>query len=155
MITVQDVLNLAIETDMNYLAHRIFWAVTVGEVNTGECSSVLDHVEYDEEAINKMIDTNLLDIGKVKLFVASPKHPEIFMFYFSENVLEAHALHQKLFNETPKRLIQASHLLGKVFEMEGMKESEVLYFHRRKIVEFPYYLGFARAGERLLNCVSL
>ena len=151
MITVMEILCLAIETDMKRLAHRIFWAISECKVSTDEDSKILDTLDYDDEAITKMTEQNVLDIGKVKLFVAATTTPEVFAFYYSENILEAHALHQKLFRESPRRLTHAPHLLGKVFQLIETKAAEILYFHRKKVVAYPYYLGHATAGERLLD----
>ena len=151
MITVQEILYLAIETDMEDLSHRVFWAISEGKVKTGEDSKILDNIDYDSEAIAKMIEQNVLNIGKVKLLVAETTEPEVFAFYYCENVLEAYALHQELFRERPKRLLNAPNLLGKIFQLDGKKGEEILYFHRSKVVAFPYYLGHARAGEYLLH----
>lgn len=151
MVTVQEVLGLAIETDMQGLAHRVFWAITAGKVKTYEDARVLDHLEYDEEAVAHMIERNVLNIGKVKLFVATTKKRGAYAFYYSENVLEATALHQQIFKESPKRLTYAPHLLGKLFEVNEKIGEEILYFHRGKVVAYPYYVGHAWAGERLLN----
>lgn len=151
MVTVQEVLGLAIETDMRGLAHRIFWAITEGKVKTEEDARVLDTLEYDEDAVAKMIERNMLNIGKVKLFVATTKKRGGYAFYYSENGLEATALHQQIFKESPERLTYAPQLLGKLFEVNEHVGEEILYFHRGKVVAYPYYLGYARAGERLLN----
>lgn len=151
MVTVLEILYFAIETDMQRLAHRVFWAISERKVSTDDDSKILDNIDYDEEAINKMIEQNMLDIGKIKLFVAETTKPEEFAFYYSESILEVQALHQRLFKESPKRLTHAPHLLGKIFELIESKAAEILYFHRKRVVAFPYYLGHAKAGERLLN----
>ena len=39
MVSVQEVFQLAIETEMVHLAHRIFWAITNGKVKAQEDSS--------------------------------------------------------------------------------------------------------------------
>jgi len=151
MVTVLEILCLAIETDMQRMAHRVFWAISEHKVSADEDSEILDSIDYDEEAINKMIEQNVLEIGKVKLFVAATTKPEEFAFYYSENILEAHALHQELFKEAPMRLTDAPHLLGKVFELIETKATEILYFHRKSVVAYPYYLGHAIARERALD----
>lgn len=142
---------LAIETDMLHLAHRVFWAVTNGKVQVGEDSKQLDAIDYDNEAISEMIAQNTLDLGKVKLYVAETKTTDVFAFYYSENVLEAHALHQEMFKETPKRLTNADHLMKKLFHFDETSTVDILYFHRNKAVAYPYYIGHARAGERRLG----
>lgn len=150
MVSVQEVLQLAIEMDMVHLAHRTFWAIVNGKVSVEDDSEQLEAIDYDDETISEMVAQNKLTIGKVKLYVAQTTKPEIFAFYYSENVLEAHALHQEMFQETPKRLMNASHLMQKLFHFDERSAADILYFHRKKVVAYPYYLGHACAGERVL-----
>lgn len=150
MVAVQEVFQLAIEMDMVHMAHRIFWAIAEGKVKVEEDSERLDAIDYVDEAISKMVARNQLRIGKIKLYVAETTMPDRFAFYYSENVLEAHALHQDMFRETPIRLTNASHLLPKLFHFDETDAANILYFHRNKVVAYPYYLGHARAGERVL-----
>lgn len=150
MVAVQEVFQLAIEMDMVHLAHRIFWAIANGKIKVEEDSERLDTIGYDDEAISKMVARNQLSIGKIKLYVVETRVPELFAFYYSENVLDAHALHQDMFRETPKRLTNASHLLPRLFRFDETGAANILYFHRNKVVAYPYYLGHARAGEQVL-----
>ncbi|AMQ05287.1 hypothetical protein [Sporosarcina psychrophila] len=115
-----------------------------------EDSELLDAIDYDDEAISKMVARNQLSIGKIKLYVIETREPELFAFYYSENVLEAHALHQDVFRETPKRLTNAAHLMPKLFHFDEIDAANILYFHRNKVVAYPNHLGHARAGERVL-----
>ena len=55
MVSVQEVFQLAIEMDMIHLAHRIFWAIANGKVQMDEDSERLDAIDYDDEAISKMV----------------------------------------------------------------------------------------------------
>ena len=119
-------------------------------MKANEDAKVLKNIDYDNEAITKMIEQNVLNIGKIKLFVVETTEREVSAFYYSENVLEANALHEELFSERPKRLVNGSHLLGKLFDFDERRGAEILYFHRTKVVTFPYYLGHARAGENYL-----
>jgi len=114
-----------------------------------EDSERLDAIDYDDEAISKMVARNQLRIGKIKLYVIETREPELFAFYFSENVLEAHALHQDMFRETPKRLTNASHLMKKIFHFDETDAANILYFHRKKVVAHPYYLGHERVLDRM------
>lgn len=151
MVSVQEVFQLAVEMDMIHLAHRIFWAIANGRVKIDEDSRRLDTIDYDDEAISAMTTENKLQIGKINLYVAETSKPDRFAFYYSENVFDAHTLHQNLFGETPKRLTNASHLLTKLFHFDDTNAANILYFHRKKVVAYPYYLGHARAGERVLT----
>ena len=77
-VTVQEVLDLAIEMDMVHLAHRIFWAITKGKVQINDDSKRLDAIDYDDEAISTMTAENRLSIGKIKLYVAEMKKSDRF-----------------------------------------------------------------------------
>lgn len=149
-VTVQEVLQLAIEMDMVHLAHRIFWAIGIGKVGVEEDLERLEAIDYDDETITEMVAQNKLSIGKIKLYVAQTTKPDLFAFYYSENVLDAHALHQEMFRESPKRLMNASYLMHKLFQFDERSAADILYFHRKKVVSYPYYLGLARAGEQVL-----
>ena len=151
MVSVQEVLQLAIEMDMVHLAHRTFWAIDNGKVRVEEDSKRLDAIDYDDETISEMVAQNTLNIGKIKLYVAQTTKPNLFAFYYSENVLDAHALHKEMFQETPKRLVNGSHLMPKLFHFDETSAANILYFHRSKVVAYPYYLGHARAGERVFT----
>ena len=76
MVSVQEVLQLAIEMDMIHLAHRIFWAIANGKVQMDEDSERLDAIDYDDEAISKMVAENKLSIGKIKLYVVETTKPD-------------------------------------------------------------------------------
>lgn len=143
-------INIATVQDLFQLAHRTFWAIAEGEVKVEEDSELLDAIDYDDEAISKMVARNQLSIGKIKLYVIETREPELFAFYYSANVLEAHALHQDMFRETPKRMTNAFHLMPKLFHFDEMDAANILYFHRNKVVAYPNHLGHARAGERVL-----
>ncbi|MDS9473207.1 hypothetical protein [Sporosarcina pasteurii] len=148
MVTVQEVLSLAIEIDMIGLAHRVFWAVSEGKVYADDASEKLDEIEYDEQAISDMVERNLLNIGKIKLYAVQTNQPGLFAFYYSEDVLDAYSLHQEMYREKPRRLTNASHLMGKSFDFNETGKSEILYVQRKEVVAFPFYLGHAWAGER-------
>lgn len=148
MPTVQEVFDLTLETDMINLAHRIFWAISKGHVTTNCTSTKLDSIEYDEQEIAQMIQSNLLSIGKIKLFVVQTRSSN-FAFYYAESSLEAYAHHQQLFKEKPKKITLANHLLTKMFGFTQNGKHSILYDHRKTIIAYPYYLGHAQAGEHL------
>lgn len=149
MATVQEVLQLSIEVDMSELAHRIFWAISTDQVKVDEDSSSLDKITYDDEAITNMIKQNILNIGKIKLFVVETTNTNLYAFYYSENVLEVNSLHQELFRETPGKITSAAHLLGNTFHFDMTKNWDILYFHRNQVVAYPYYLGHVKAKHNL------
>lgn len=151
MITVKDVLSLAIETDMQLFAHHIFWAISTHQIAPNDDSNKLLTLNHDAENVRKMSTANPLEIGKVKLYAVETRQPNYFAFYYSENILEVDQLHRKLFRETPKRLTNASRLLREVFHFADGRDASLLYFHRSQVVEFPYYLGHIWGGEAVLE----
>lgn len=154
MATVQEVLDLAIEIELVGLAHRVFWAISTNKVTVNDPSEKLDEIDYDEVAIAEMVAQNLLAIGKIKLYIIETFQPDIYAFYYCENAVEADALHREMFREAPKRLTTAPHLMTKIFHFNETGASQILYFQRKQVVSYPYYLGHARAGERWLYRVG-
>lgn len=154
MATVKEVLDLAIEVELIGLAHRVFWAISKGLVTLNDPSERLDTIDYDEKVIEDIVERNFLQIGKIKLYIIETHHPDIYAFYYCENALEAHSLHQEMFREVPKRLTNGSHLMTKIFHFNERGASQILYFQRKQVVSYPYYLGHARAGERWLYRVG-
>lgn len=154
IVTVQEVFDYAIESDMLNMAHHIFWALSKGHVTAQCAAEKLQSVEYNEQEISSMIQSNLLSIGKIKLFVIQTQQANSYAFYYAENSLAVYSMHQQLFREKPKKVTNANHLLQEIFEFVDTGTSAMLYEHRRKIVEYPYYLGHAYAGERVLQRLS-
>lgn len=162
MPTVGEVFNLWLDLDMPNMSHWAFWALSHGHVTTDCPAEKLLEVERDEQAIQSMIANNLLDIGKIKIFVIETNTPDIYAFYFSENVLDAHRLHRQLFREKPKNITMSNRLLINRFEYEAdfpttgklttnLSEGWFMYELRRSVVEFPSYVGHARAGSCILQ----
>lgn len=154
MTTVKEVLDLAIEIELVSLAHRVFWAISTGKVTVNDPSEILDTIHYDELIIAQMVTQNLLAIGKIKLYMIETYHPDTFAFYYSENALEADALHREMFREAPKRLTATPQLMTRIFHFNETGAAQILWFQRKQVVSYPYYLGHARAGERLLYRVG-
>lgn len=144
-ITVQQVFENTMMMDQISLSHRIFWAISKGLVTANCSSDLLSEIEYNEEEIEQMANNNLLQIGKIKLFVAKIDD-ERFAFYYAESNLEAYMLHQDTFGRKPKHITEGNRLMGKWFYFEKEKDSEMLFFYRKRIVNFPYFLGVAFAG---------
>lgn len=149
MATVQEVFRLTTDLDLKWLGHRVFWALKEGKVQAEDNVERLNEIDYDDVAIEALIAQNKLEIGKIKLYVAETATPELFAFYFAENVLEVSMLHQALFREKPIRIVDGEDLTGKAFEFQDEREAEILFMYRSKISAFPCYLGHAWAGERV------
>lgn len=148
MATVKEVLDLAIEIELTGLAHRVFWAISNDLVTLNDPSERLDTLDYDEEVIAQMVEQNLLQIGKIKLYIIETQQSGIFAFYYCDNPLEANSLHREMFREAPKRVTTAPHLMTKIFHFYDTGASQILFFQRKEVVSYPYYLGHARAGKR-------
>ena len=150
IVTVQEVFDLALELDLKKIAHRVFWAISQGLVTTTCDSNKLHELNYDEEQIEEMIDKNLLQIGLIQLYVAQTSH-NMFAFYYAKENVEAYSLHIELFRQKPKSFKNANRLLSQRFYFLETDKSEVLFTHRGRVVDFPYYLGVAKPGEYILS----
>lgn len=165
MPTVGEVFTLWVDLDMPNMAHWAFWAISKGHVTTDCPAEKLLEVERDEQAIQSMVDNNLLAIGKIKIFVIETNMSGIYAFYFAENMLDAHGLHQQLFREKPKNITMSNRLLIKRFEYAAdlpatgkltanLSVGWSMHELRKNVVEFPSYVGHARAGSRVLQKVE-
>lgn len=149
-LLVKDLLSMAVEIDSTWFAHRVYWAIKSGKVSSTDDADQLSTITYDDQQIDKLLQENVLQIGHIKLYVAETKAPGVYAFYYGRNIVEVQALHQKLFQERPKKWKQAKHLLIKSFHFYETKQDEILYFHRTKAASHPYYLGHINAGEEVL-----
>lgn len=151
MVTVKEVFDLAVEMDLYKLAHRVYWAITQAKVTLTDCSKKLEQIEYDESAIEKMVETNLLGIGKVKLFVIQTGNPKWYAFYLSESGLEANSMHIEKFREQPKNITRSDRLMVPLMSFVDKGTEMSIYEYRKKVVEFPAYVGHAESGEHVLH----
>ncbi|MDW0112234.1 hypothetical protein QT711_03490 [Sporosarcina saromensis] len=150
MATVKEVFDYAIETDLSGLAHRVYWAISQQLVQLSDDSLKLDAVDYDENAISNLIEKNMLGIGKVKLFVIQMLQKEWYSFYFAENSLEAYQLHCKRFGKPTGKVVHAERLMIPQMHFADSGQEINLYDYRKNVVEFPTFIGNAKAGEHVL-----
>lgn len=150
MITVQELLQYATETDMSLTAHSLYWAITEKKIALHDDSEKLKSLSFDEVAIRKILQQNLLRIGEVKLFAMQTRQKNWYAFYFAKHSLDVHHLHETRFGETDGKVTQADRLLPNlmVFAESGKETS---WFACRKSVQVcPAYMGHVLAGERVV-----
>ncbi|PIC73683.1 hypothetical protein [Sporosarcina sp. P17b] len=149
MITVKDMLEYAFEIDLSHLAHSIYWALMTNQITLQDDSEKLKGIEFDEAEVQRMMEQNILDIGKVKLFVMDTEN-DWYVFYLAEHSLDAYRLHEELFRQNQHKITRADRLMinSMTFADTGVEES--LYDHKKDVLMYPAYVGHAKAGERIL-----
>lgn len=150
MVTVKEVFDFAVETDMVLLAHKVYWAISKQLVSLEDDTDKLKLIDYDEQEIDGLIKRNMLDIGRIKLFVIQTNQEGWFSFYFAENSLDAYRLHSELFRERGGKITQADRLMIPVMAFADSGKEERLLDYKKNVVEYPAYVGHARAGEHVL-----
>lgn len=151
MVTVKEVFDYAVETDMVPLAHRVYWAISKQHVQLHDDSHKLDALPYPEHEIQESAERNVLGIGRIRLYVIQTKQDGWYAFYLAENPLDAKHLHAELFREQNGKVTRADRLMHRLMTFGEDGREEILYDYRKRVVQYPNYLGHARAGERILH----
>lgn len=149
MITVKDMLDYALEIDLSHLGHSIYWALMNQHIQLQDDSEHLKAIEFNETEVQQMMAQNLLDIGKVKLFVMDTEN-DWYAFYLAEHSLDAYRLHEQLFRERQYRITRADRLMIHLMTFAETGEEECIYDHKKEVLTYPAYLGHAKAGGRTL-----
>lgn len=150
MTSVKEVFDLAIELDLYKLAHRVYWAITNQQVSLTDQSQKLAEIKFNENEISSLVERNVLGIGQVQLFVVQTQKSNWFAFYLSKSVLEAHSMHLKSFREKPVNIVKAERLMIPLMTFAEKDTEMSLYEYRKKLIEFPAYVGHAEAGRHVL-----
>ncbi|MEK3934378.1 hypothetical protein MKY41_03590 [Sporosarcina sp. FSL W7-1349] len=149
-VTVKEVFDLAVETDMIRLAHSIYWALGERLVGLQDDSEVLHRLRYEDSAIDSMSEQNVLGIGRFQLFVIETGSEGWYSFILAENFFDAFHLHADLFQERPKNVTKAERLMIPAMLLADTGEEVSLYEYRKSVVAFPAYVGHAKARQRVL-----
>ncbi|PID23239.1 hypothetical protein CSV61_01970 [Sporosarcina sp. P3] len=153
MITVEELFDYALDTDMSLTAHSIFWAITNQKIGINEDSLKLREIEFDQEAIQQSMNENTLRIGEIKLFVVKSKQPNWYAFYLGQEETDAYRLHSETFRETGVKVTHADRLMSNLLTFAESGKEESLYEYRKRIMQFPVYVGHVEAGKRLVHRV--
>ena len=151
MITVEELFDYAVDTDMSLTAHSIFWAIANEKIRMNEDSKKLKEIKFDHEAIQQSMKDNTLRIGEIKLFVVESKQPNWYAFYFGKKEADAYRLHSEKFRETGVKVTHADRLMPNVLAFAETGKEESLYEYRKKVMQFPVYVGHVEAGKRLIH----
>ncbi|MEK4025968.1 hypothetical protein [Sporosarcina sp. FSL W7-1283] len=97
-----------------------------------------------------MHEANVLGIGRIKLFAVKTNTTDWFAFYFAEHSLDVFRLHGEKFREYDVKIVNADRLMWEVMASADTGKEEFLFERKGRVVEFPAYVGHARAGEMVL-----
>lgn len=149
IITVKELLEYAVEDEHSVLAHTIFWGMTTQGISPEDDSEKLKELEFDREAISALVKNNVLGMGQIKLYVVRVS-TEQFAFYFARNALEASSHHTRLFFQKPSTIVEAERLLHKYMYLADLDKNMMLVDYRKELLQFPVYIGHARANDHKL-----
>lgn len=147
--TVKDMLDLAVECDMSMVAHHTYWAITQNAVTLQDSIDKLMSIQVDKQAVQSLIESNMLGIGRIKLFVVKTVEPNVYAFYFAKDALEARAMYESKFGEV-KGITNGARLMPNKMLFADTRLEMTLFEYRKRIVHFPAYLGHAKAQENVL-----
>lgn len=148
-ITVQEMFDYCLEGEHVFLAHVVYWCIANQVVKPTDDSNLLKEVEVDLAAVKVMSKQNLLGLKIVKLYVIKDTK-EFYAFYFASNSLEASSMHHQLFG-AGESIVEAPTLMHKLMYVEDIGDHVFLIDYRKRFVEFPVYIGHARAKEYTLQ----
>ena len=147
MTTVKEVLDLAVECDMSMVAHHIWWAMTKKGLALQDDIEKLKNMAVEQEVVQQLMASNILGIGRIKLFVV--KCVDVYAFYLAEQALDVTRLHNEKFGQF-EQVTNASRLFPNKMLFADTGLEMTLFEYRKKVVQFPAYIGHARATENVL-----
>ena len=148
-VTVKEVLDLAIECDMSLVAHHVWWAITEKGVTFQDDIEKLKNISVEQEMVKQLMASNILGIGLIKLFVVKCTDSDVYAFYLAEQALDVTMLHNEKFGKVEK-VTNASRLFPNKMLFADTGLEITLFEYRKKMVQFPAYIGHARATENVL-----
>lgn len=146
-LTVSEFLEGAVEMNMSFVAHTIFWALKNGLVNSDDDSKRLFNIPLNELEIQQMTEQNLLGVEQVKLFVITTNKEGLYAFYFATDSLSAHSLHRKMFGDDIANITNGKRLWANIMHFTKHDMHTNFFEYRKQFVEFPVYIGHARARQ--------
>lgn len=154
MITIKELFDGAIEYDLKLVAHSVFWALSENVVRYEDDAERMNEIELNQEAIQELVNKNILGIERIKLFVIRTQIKDLFAFYFAENVLDANSLHQTLFDEKATNIVNGSRLMAKPMHFATPNLNMNFFDYRKQFVQYPAYIGHVRAGDGVCYQIS-
>ena len=148
-ITVQELFDYCIERENTFFAHLIYWALQNKLVGLQDNGSLLQQIDVDMNTVKAYMEQNVLGMRLVKLYVVRGEQ-DAYAFYVAHNGLEAMSLHTKLFGPS-KSIVEAPSLMHRLMHIEYIGEHEFLSDFRKRFVEFPVYIGHAKAHEHFIQ----
>lgn len=133
----------AIQFDEPYTAHFIYFAVKNGKVTMEEPFEKLVDIHLSVEELNELSAikaADVLNMRPVKLY-AIQKNTTTFVFYFAKNALEVQTLHNQLYVEWEKYIIDAyNQMIDKSIYYPETKVTKTFRQLMKETVEFPRWV---------------
>lgn len=130
--------------------YTIYWVLTNGKIGVNDTVEKLKKVQPYEAAVLRLHKSNMLGIGRIKLYAIKTQTKDWFVFYFAEHALDVFRLHGKKFGENNKDVLNTYRLLFRMMASAETGKEEFLFERKKRIAEFPAYVGYVKAGERLM-----
>ncbi|MGX9134259.1 hypothetical protein ACWV26_07750 [Rummeliibacillus sp. JY-2-4R] len=145
MPSIKNLLKDAIEYDLAYLAHFIYFVLERGKIRIEDRSEKLMQIQLnasEENDFYKMYEEDILGMKKIQLYAVELNgNSRCYAFYFAETPNQVVDLHTRIYKWRPKRIhnVQRQLLNFDVYDQQtGKTESfkEML----ERVVELPCYL---------------
>lgn len=150
MITVEELYEYAIQTDLSHLAHGIHWALKNGIATLHDDSETLKTLPFDLKEIGEMKARNDLGIGKIRLFAVETNERDCFAFYFAESTQQAEKVHRSIFRGSFAAAKDADRLMPNLMTLAETGEELSFYELRERTMLFPAFVGRVMARERVV-----
>ncbi|MER2107432.1 MAG: hypothetical protein ABS949_10885 [Solibacillus sp.] len=148
-VTVKDIFDYAIDREHMFLAHWAFLALQQKLVANDDDANCLKQLPLDMDAVKEFAERNVLGMRVIKLYVVRDTK-EFYAFYFAKNSLEAMSLHQSVFGQA-QSIVEAPSLMHRLMYVQYIDEHIFLIDFRKRFVQFPVYIGHARANEHIIR----
>ncbi|MER1986605.1 MAG: hypothetical protein ABS948_12010 [Solibacillus sp.] len=148
-VTVKEIFDYAIEREHVFLAHWAFLALQQKLVTNDDKAERLKQVPLDMDVVKEFAERNVLGMRVIKLYVVRDAN-DYYAFYFANNSLEASMLHTQKFGK-PRSIVEAPSLMHRYMHIAAIEDHAFLIDYRKRFVEFPVYIGHAKANEHYLQ----
>ena len=145
MPSIKNLLKDAIEYDLVYLAHFIYFVLERRKIRAEDRSEKLMQIQLtasEENEFYKMYEEDILGMKKIQLYaVELNRNSRCYAFYFAETPNQVVDLHTRIYKWQPKRVhnVHRQLLNFDIYDQQtGKTESfkEML----ERVVELPCYL---------------
>ncbi len=145
MPSIKNLLKDAIEYDLAYLAHFIYFGLERGKISAEDRSEKLMQIQLTESEENdfyKMYEEDILGMKKIQLYAVEIKgNPRCYAFYFAETPNQVVDLHTRIYKWRPNRIHNVHRqLLDFAIYDPNTGKTETFKDMLAQVVELPCYL---------------